>query len=203
MKSEKAIRERAVSETDKIALDTLDWVLENEDCSFCSHHERSILEIKVFRQEVTPSFLENKYGWPIGTVTKHMREHIVFDVAHAQHMEVARQESISTLNVAEDLVQRMLDWLNELETQKKADGIDSDWVANATKLAGQLNNSLKLVGQLKKEIGVDSQLLLADKKIDTIMGVLVDVLQEQPNLLDQIELRMAALKAPEHIVYED
>jgi len=49
---------------------------------------------------------------------------------------------------------------------------------------------------LKKEIGTDSQLLLAQRQLDEVMYILVDTLKTQPQLLDQIELRVAALKAP-------
>jgi hypothetical protein len=55
------------------------------------------------------------------------------------------------------------------------------------------------VGTLKKEIGVDSQLLLAQRKVDMVMGILVDSLQDQPNVLDAIEIQIAALKEPTYI----
>jgi hypothetical protein len=63
----------------------------------------------------------------------------------------------------------------------------------------QANTSLRLVGQLKKEIGVDSQLLLAQAQMDNVMGVLVNTLAEQPHLLDKVELQLASLKPPTHI----
>ena len=55
---------------------------------------------------------------------------------------------------------------------------------------------MKLVGQLKSEIGVDSQLLLADRKVDAMMGILVEVLRNEPLYLDQIQLRLASMQAP-------
>jgi translation elongation factor EF-Ts len=115
-----------------------------------------------------------------------------------------RKESIDTLDSAQDIVSRLLGWLDELEEVKEREGgITSEWVADATKLVSQANTSLRLVGQLKKEIGVDSQLLLAQKQMDGVMGVLVHVLRDQPQLLDQIELQVAALKPPSHIIEAD
>lgn len=55
---------------------------------------------------------------------------------------------------------------------------------------------MKLVGQLKSEIGVDSQLLLADRKVDAMMGILVEVLRNEPLYLDQIQLRLATMQTP-------
>ena len=66
-------------------------------------------------------------------------------------------------------------------------------------MVAQANTSLRLVGQLKKEIGVDSQLLLAQTQMDNVMGVLVNTLRDQPHLLDTVELQLAALKPPSHI----
>ena len=56
--------------------------------------------------------------------------------------------------------------------------------------------------QLKKEIGVDSQLLLADRKVEQMMGILVDVLKSEPVYLDQIQLRLATLTAPTQHIQE-
>jgi translation elongation factor EF-Ts len=39
--------------------------------------------------------------------------------------------------------------------------------------------------------------------MDGVMGVLVHVLRDQPQLLDQIELQVAALKPPSHIIEAD
>lgn len=119
-------------------------------------------------------------------------------------METMRYESINTLDAAQDIVQRLLGWIDELEAVKDSEGgITSDWVADAAKLVAQANTSLRLVGQLKKEIGVDSQLLLAQKQMDGVMGVLVNTLRDEPRLLDQIEMQVAALKPPSHIVDVD
>ena len=79
----------------------------------------------------------------------------------------------------------------------------TETIADATRLTGQCHTGLKLIGQLKKEIGVDSQLLLADRKVDAVMGILVDTLRDEPRLLDTIELKLAGLKAPSHIVEVD
>ena len=43
---------------------------------------------------------------------------------------------------------------------------------------------------------MDSQLLLAQAQINDMSRLLVDVLGEHPQLLDQLELRMASLKEP-------
>ncbi len=118
-------------------------------------------------------------------------------------MEKMRDESISTLNVAEDLAQRLVSWVGELETRKETEGLTSEWIGDATKLLGQGQGFLKLIGQLKKEIGVDSQLLLAQKQMDGVMGVLVNTLRDEPKLLDMIELQVAALKPPTHTVDVD
>ena len=59
-----------------------------------------------------------------------------------------------------------------------------------------------MIGQLKKEIGVDSQLLLADQKVNTMMNILVDVLKAEPIYLDQIQLRLATLQAPTNTIQE-
>ena len=49
---------------------------------------------------------------------------------------------------------------------------------------------------MKKEIGVDSQLMLAQAQTQQVTRILVDTLKEHPQLLDKFELQMAALKAP-------
>ena len=80
---------------------------------------------------------------------KHMDEHVTFDPSEATHMEKMRAESISTLDMAQDIVSRLLNWLDELEAKKDSEGgITSEWVSDAAKLVGQANTSLKLVGQL-------------------------------------------------------
>ena len=102
---------------------------------------------------------------------------------------------------AQDIVFRLLGWLDELEAIKDSTGgITSEWVADASKLVAQANTSLRLVGQLKKEIGVDSQLLLAQKQMDSVMGILVNSLRDSPHLLDDIEFRIATLKPPTHTI---
>ena len=91
--------------------------------------------------------------------------------------------------------------MNELEAQKEAQGgISSEFVTDAAKLIGQANSSLKLVGQLKKEIGVDSQLMLAQAQVNDMSRILIEVLGSHPQLLDQVELKMALLKEPSVII---
>ena len=126
----------------------------------------------------------------------HMNNHIDYDITEATHIETARTQSIDTLDAAENIVNRIRGYLDELEEQKEIVGMNSEFVADAAKLIGQANNSLKLVGHLKKEIGVDSQLLLAQAQINDMSRLLVEVLGNHPELLDQVELRMAILKEP-------
>lgn len=200
MKSEQEIRERLAKTNSALEMELLLWVLETPDCPICGMPNRREIEIGVMNDEITPSFLEEKYSWPVGTVMAHIESHIDYDPAEAQHMEKMRSESINTLDAAQDIVGRLLGWIDELEQQKDSDGgITSEWVADATKLVAQANTSLRLVGQLKKEIGVDSQLLLAQAQMDNVMGVLVNTLRDQPHLLDTVELQLAALKPPSHI----
>ena len=197
MKSRRQIQNRLNDEVDSTDfLSALEWVLEPIGCPMCNVGNRRELEVKVHRGEVTPTFLETKNQWPVGTVMTHMDEHLEYDPAEAQHMEKMRGESISTLNVAEDLAQRLVSWVGELETRKIEEGLTSEWIGDATKLLNQGQGFLKLIGQLKKEIGVDSQLLLADRKVENMMGILVDVLKNEPLYLDQIQLRLATLTAP-------
>ena len=57
----------------------------------------------------------------------------------------------------------------------------------------------RLVLSVKQEIGVDSQLLLAQQQVNGVMGVLVDVLRAEPHLLNAIEMQVAALKMPTYV----
>ncbi|MBT4406590.1 MAG: hypothetical protein HOC79_01810 [Euryarchaeota archaeon] len=199
MKNRREIVERLAFEEDDKVAEVLQWVLESPDCALCEHRNRFDLEIKLFREETTPHFLEQKHGWLSGTVIVHMEEHIEYDPVKDALIESLRNESISTLNMAENTAQKLNEWIEEIELQKDMQGISSEWIADATSLTSQLGNMLRLMGQLKKEIGVDSQLLLADAKMNSVMGVLVDTLREQPEVLDQIELRLAGLKTPRTI----
>ena len=173
------------------------------NCPICNSPDRRMIEMNLHTNKVTPTFLETKYRWPRGSVITHMDEHVSYDPVEAAQMEKMRQESISTLGVAEDLVQRLVSWVDELEYRKESEGLTSEWIADATKLLSQGQGFLKLIGQLKKEIGVDSQLLLADRKVDMVMGVLVDVLQTEPAYLDQIQLRLASMQPPSHVIDGD
>ncbi len=172
-------------------------------CPICESPDRRNFEMLLHTNKVTPTFLETKHNWPRGSVITHIDEHLSYDPIEAQQMERMRQESISTLGVAEDLVQRLVSWVDELEYRKESEGLTSEWIADATKLLSQGQGFLKLIGQLKKEIGVDSQLLLADRKVDAVMGILVEVLQTEPTYLDQIQLRLASLQAPSHVIDGD
>jgi len=170
--------------------------MSTDNCPVCQLANKREVEIKLHRGEITGAFLENKYSWNIGTVSKHMDEHLSFDPLEANRIEQLRDESISTLNVAENLVQRLVTWMDELEDRKDEEGLTSELIGDATKLFSQAQGFLKLIGQLKKEIGTDSQLLLADRKMEMMMGILVEVLRNEPVYLDQIQLRLASLQAP-------
>lgn len=200
MRSQREIQERLATTNDAFVIEVLRWVLEG-DCSLCAHRKRHEYEIGVHSEEYEPSYLEVKHNWPQGTVMNHMANHIDYDITKATHIEAAREQSINTLDAAEDIVNRVTGYLDELEEQKEAiGGISSDFVADAARLIGQANTSLKLIGQLKKEIGVDSQLLLAQAQMNDMSHLLVDVLGSHPELLDQVELRMATLKEPTEII---
>jgi len=201
MRTRREIEQRLAGENNALTIETLRWVLDTPTCPMCGIANRRDLEVGVHTDEITVAYLEEKYAWPLGTVMTHMDEHVDYDPEEAKHMEKMRYESINTLDAAQDIVSRLLGWLDELEAVKDSEGgITSEWVTDAAKLVAQANTSLRLVGQLKKEIGVDSQLLLAQKQMDNVMGVLVNTLKDQPQLLDQIEMRVAALKPPTHIV---
>jgi hypothetical protein len=179
----------------------LRWVLaDSNDCALCNAPNRVAFEVKLHRGEITPSFLETKYHWLPGSVNVHLEEHLEYDPVRAGLIEAMRQESISTLNLAENAALKINGWIDELEGQRYDGVIDTDWITDAVKLTGQLNGMLRLVGQLKKEIGVDSQLMLAQQKMDGVMNILVETLRHEPGLLDQIELRFAALKQPSHVI---
>ena len=199
MKTQRQIEERLMMETNDDIASALQWVLESPDCPMCSHPDRVEMEIKLHRGEITSPFLEQKMGWLPGSVNVHLQDHLEYDPVRAGLIEAMRHESISTLNLAENAAQKINGWIEELEAQRFDGAIDTDWITDATKLTGQLNGFLRLVGVLKKEIGVDSQLLLAQQKMDGVMNILVDTLKHEPRLLDQIELRFAALKQPKAI----
>lgn len=200
MRTRNEIEQRLASEGNALTIETLRWVLNTPDCPMCGIANRKELEVGIHKDEITVSYLEEKYSWPVGTVMSHMDNHVDYDPEEAKHMEAMRYESINTLDAAQDIVQRLLGWLDELEAVKDSEGgITSEWVTDAAKLVAQANTSLRLVGQLKKEIGVDSQLLLAQRQMDGVMGVLVNTLRNEPHLLDQIEMQVAALKPPSHV----
>ena len=200
MKSQREIEERIqyllqVSD-DRSAVIQLRWVLEDSDCALCAHDSCSVFETELHNEVVTPAFLENKMGWPTGTVDRHMKEHTDYNTKKADEMEEMRSESINTLATAEGLMQRMTRWLDELEERREIEGITSEWIADATKLTAQCHTGLKLIGQLKKEIGVDSQLLLQEARMADMSRLLVAILRPHPELLAEVELRMSALRAP-------
>ena len=202
MRSKTEIQQRLAVENDAFAIEVLRWVLAG-GCEMCEHRDRKELEKQVFSEEASPSYLEAKYNWPTGTVMNHMDNHMEYDPKEARHIEEARSQSINTLDSAEDIVIRIRNYLDELEERKEAEGgITSEFVADASRLIAQANTSLKLVGQLKKEIGVDSQLLLASAQINDVSRILVETLADQPALLDNVERKLNALSAPIDVSYE-
>ena len=202
MRTKTEIQQRLAVENDAFAIEVLRWVLAG-GCEMCEHRDRKELEKQVFNEEASPSYLEAKYNWPTGTVMNHMDNHMEYDPKEARHIEEARSQSINTLDSAEDIVIRIRNYLDELEERKEAEGgISSEFVADASRLIAQANTSLKLVGQLKKEIGVDSQLLLASAQINDVSRILVETLAAHPALLDSVERKLNALSAPIDVDYE-
>ena len=202
MRTKTEIQQRLAVENDAFAIEVLRWVLAG-GCEMCEHRDRKELEKQVFNEEASPSYLEAKYNWPTGTVMNHMDNHMEYAPKAARHIEEARSQSINTLDSAEDIVIRIRNYLDELEERKEAEGgISSEFVADASRLIAQANTSLKLVGQLKKEIGVDSQLLLASAQINDVSRILVETLADQPALLDSVERKLNALSAPIDVDYE-
>jgi len=201
MRSKREIQQRLAAENDAFSIEVLRWVLTG-GCELCEHKDKREIEMDVYSGEVSSAYLEAKYSWPDGHVVNHMDAHIDYDPREAQHIEKARSQSINTLDAAEDIVNRITTYLDELEALKEAEGgITSDFVADATRLIGQANTSLKLVGTLKKEIGVDSQLLLAHTQLNEVSRVLVEVLSDQPRLLDDVEKKLNMLSRPIDVEY--
>lgn len=198
MKSRWLIEQRLKDETEPFAREALRWVLESPECPMCNLPNRREVETSIFTGAQTHAFIEQKNGWKAGIVDEHMNHHIDYDPSEAEEVEGLRKEAITTLDMAEDVFARITRWLDEWEQKKDEEGISREWLAEATKLVSAGNNSLKLIGTLKKEIGVDSQLLLANQQTQQIMGAIVDVLRDQPSLLNDIELRLAALRPPNY-----
>jgi len=197
MKTRKMIEKEIGNEESPFDKDTLGWVLEPPECAVCAHPDTRELEINVTSGEMTPSYIEAKNGWAAGTIQEHLDYHAEYDPSEAKFIEESRRDTIDTLAATEDIVGRLQQWLDEMEMRKAQEGeITDEWVASAARLVGQANTSLKLIGHLKKEIGVDSQLLLAQRRVDGILGILAEVLFDHPILLDQIENRLSALRAP-------
>ena len=202
MRSKREIETRLATENDAFAIEVLRWVLAG-GCEMCDHAERRELEMEVYGGDVSPAYLEAKYNWPDGCVMNHMDAHLDYDPKEAKHIEDARSQSINTLDSAEDIVNRITAYLDELEELKEAQGgITSDFVTDASRLIAQANTSLKLVGTLKREIGVDSQLLLAHTQLNQVSRILVEVLADQPKLLDDVEKKLNRLSAPIDVDYE-
>ena len=200
MKSKWLIEQRLKDEENTHAVEALRWVLESPECPMCNHRYVKDMEIQVNSGNMTTAYLDAKNGWADGTAEEHMSSHMTFDPEEAKEVEIARSEAMTTLDMAEDVFGRIQRWLDEWEAEKDVHGIDGEWLANATRLIGQANSSLKLIGTLKKEIGVDSQLLLAQQQVNGVMGILVDVLRAEPHLLNQIELRMSAMREPTYVI---
>lgn len=196
MKSKWLIEQRLAYETDSVVSTALKWVLESPECPLCNHSQRKDIEYMVANGTQSPSFVEEKNGWTVGIITEHMGDHIEYDPLEAKRIETLRDDTITTLDMAENIFSRISRWLDEWEEQKNVDGISREWIGEATKLVAAANTNLKLIGTLKKEIGVDSQLLMAQQQVNGVMGILVDVLRNEPELLNLMELRLGALKAP-------
>jgi len=201
MKSKWLIEQRLLhdEQIDPVSAAALRWVLESPECPLCNMADRRDLELDIFKDKVTPAYIEAKHGWPAGIVEEHISHHLDYDPKEAREIEYLRSESITTLDMASDIFGRIQTWLDEWEREKDAEGISREWITEATKLVSQANSSLKLIGQLKKEIGVDSQLLLAQQRVDGVMGVIVDVLRDRPELLNAMEIRLASLRAPSNV----
>ena len=162
MKTEAEVRKRLEREDDWAA--ALRWVLEPSPCPMCNLSDRRDMEVRIHRGDVTPSFVEAKNQWPMGTVMNHMDVHVTYDPTEAAYLEEARSETINTLNVTEGIVQRLVEWIDDLEERRDSEGMSDEVIASLTKLTAQALNALKLAGQLKREIGVDNQLLLAERR---------------------------------------
>tara|TARA_R100001015_G_C4615928_1_gene171974 strand:- start:52 stop:669 length:618 start_codon:yes stop_codon:yes gene_type:complete len=202
MRSQREIQTRLASENDAFAIEVLRWVLTG-GCEVCDHRDRREMEMRVYSGDVSPSYLEAKYNWPDGTMMNHMDNHLEYDPKEARHVEEARSQSINTLDSAQDIVIRIRNYLDELEARKEAEGgITSEFVTDASRLIAQANASLKLVGTLKREIGVDSQLLLAHNQLNQVSRVLVEVLADQPKLLDDVERKLNTLSQPIDVPFE-
>ena len=195
MKSRIEIEQRLHNENDVFVIEVLRWVLDG-GCPMCEHPDRLDMERDIIAGEITPDYLEARHGWPEGTVMTHMEAHVEFDPREAVRVDGERRQAVNTLDTAEKIVTRILGYLDELDVQKDQIGMTSEFVTDVTRLIGQANTSLKLVGQLKKEIGVDSQILLAQAHMNNMSHILVDALKNHPELLDEVELRMQALRAP-------
>lgn len=202
MRSYKEIMERYNNTDDETVERTLAWVMNPDEsaCPMCAHPLRLRYESQLLMETLTTMHVDIANHWPHGTAQDHMDNCREYNHSEAAWIEEKRHETISTLSVAESIAQKLVGWIEELEERKDIEGITTEWVGDAARLVGQANQSLRLIGQLKKEIGVDSQLLLAQNRVDSIMGILVDVLATEPKLLDDIELRMAALKEPTHVI---
>lgn len=200
MKSKWLIEQRLAEEESAEAVEVLRWVLESPECPMCNNRARKDLEVQIFNGNISPAYLESKHNWEAGIVEEHMSDHMDYDPEEAQAVEHARSEAITTLDMAQDVFARIQKWLDEWEREKDISGIDAEWLGTATRLVAQANTNIKLIGTLKKEIGVDSQILLAQQNVNQVMGILVDVLRNEPRLLGQVEMRLSALKAPTTII---
>lgn len=203
MKSKWLIEQRLGQEDDPKTVEVLRWVLESPECPMCNHRGRKDLEVQIFNGNISPAYLEAKHNWEAGIVEEHMSDHMDYDPEEAQAVEHARSEAITTLDMAQDVFARIQKWLDEWEREKDITGIDAEWLGTATRLVAQANTNIKLIGTLKKEIGVDSQILLAQQNVNQVMGILVDVLRNEPRLLGQVEMRLSALKAPTTVIDAD
>ena len=202
MRNEREILQRFQKTECEITEQVLAWVLSDSDteCPMCEHTNRKRWERDIQNNVVKPSHLETNNNWAYGTVQDHMDNHILYDHNEALVIDTARSESINTLSIAETVAQELLVWLSDIRIRKEEEGITDEVVTSAMKIVAQLNTSVKLIGQLKQEIGVDSQLLLQQRRMDNIMGLIVDVFSDEPELLSKFELRLAASREPTKVI---
>ena len=114
LKTRKEIEHRLLTEENVMVLGILKWVMEDTSCPFCSHPKRKDLEIKLTSNEHSPAYIEKKFGWPEATVMNHLDLHLEYTQDEELHVETMRRESISTLDMAQEIVTRKMIWIDEL-----------------------------------------------------------------------------------------
>ena len=80
MKTRRQIQDRIEElHNNPAAVSVLRWVIEDNNCAVCQLPNKREVEVKIHRGEMTSTFLESKYSWPVGTVNRHMDEHLQYD----------------------------------------------------------------------------------------------------------------------------